>query len=65
MEYKKLMNLVELYVLRKTRYDKHNHSGWKLNWMQHKFAPVKSNINEAEVITDLRPEYSVSKLAKN
>ena len=53
-EYKKAMDLVELWVLLKTRYDEHCYNGRQLTQIQPQFPHVTSKFNETEIITRLQ-----------
>ena len=64
-KYNKEMDLVELWVLLKTRYDKHHYNGQQLTQIKYKFPHVTPNTNEAEIKTGIWSEYSVSKVSKN
>ena len=48
------MDLVELWVLLKTRYDEHYYNSWRLNQIQWRFPHVTTNVNEAEITTGIQ-----------
>ena len=47
------MDLVELWVLLKTQYEKHHYSGRQLTQLQRQFPHVTCNVNEIEITTGL------------
>ena len=59
------MDLVELWVLLKTRYDKHSYNGRQLTQLQRKFPHIKYDDNELEIIIGLWYAYLGRKVTKN
>ena len=47
------MDLVELWVSLKTRYDKHPYNSRRLTQLHQKFPHIASNVNEAKVTTGI------------
>ena len=62
MEYKKVMDLVELWLLLNTR---HCYNGWQLTQIHQQFPHVTSDVNEVDIITGLQSEYLGRKITKN
>ena len=54
LKYKEAMDLVEIWVLLKTRYKEHCYNSRRLTQPQRQFPWVTSNVNETEIITGLR-----------
>ena len=59
------MDLVELWVLLKTRYEEHCYTSRKIAELQRQFPHVTSNINEQEIVTGIRSAYSGRKVTNN
>ena len=64
-EYKKAMDLLELWVLLKTQYGKHFYNGQWLTQLQRKFTHITYNANEAEITIGIWSDYPVRKVEKN
>ena len=64
-EYKKAMDLVELWVLLKTWYDEHFYNGRPLIQLQRQLSHITPNLNEVEITTWIWSVYSGSKVLKN
>ena len=47
------MDLVELWVLLKTRYDENRYNGWQLTHLQRQFKYITHNVNETEIATGI------------
>ena len=59
------MDLVEIWVLLKTRYDEYCYNSRRLTQLHRKFPHITYDVNEVEIITGIRYAYSGRKVTKN
>ena len=64
-KYKKAMDLVELWVLLKTRYEKYFYNVRRLTHIQRQFPHITPKFNETEIKTGIQSAYSGNKVVKN